>query len=158
MSKQKPAFKVEQKADRLIGQFIECVGNYLAFRSVAEHASLAVAKATHDNPDFDRIMELSGRKNQEANHIRKCGPALAQTLERMKKDSTGVLKIAHCASGGGGAEAVIPLWTDIKVELQRIAINLTDEEDITSENTPQFTYSAIADPWRGSKCAAFCAA
>jgi len=40
-------------------------------------------------------------------------------------DPKGVLRVIHCAAGGGGgAEAVKAVWPDVKIELQQVLIQV----------------------------------
>ncbi len=110
----------------LIDQFIAHVSEYLVYDQLCK-----IAEATVERTDvFGKA--ATGREWAEAQHrmhvaaspIRRDGPRLAEALEKHGINSRNVLAIVHCASGGGGADALRPRWRRWKVQLQRTALRL----------------------------------
>lgn len=63
-----------------------------------------------------------GRQSSARKAILKVGPRLACELEAENFDSRAVLKFVHAVDRGGGPRVAAPLWPELKVELQRVAI------------------------------------
>ena len=96
-----------------VDEFIQHVRDYISWCQM-EHiiaSDLIQSRASGlIEPDAaERLLKANYRKNVAGESIRQDGPPLANALKAAGDDSSGVLRMVHCADGGGGPAAVAPL-------------------------------------------------
>ncbi|HEY3242452.1 MAG TPA: hypothetical protein VGM03_03790 [Phycisphaerae bacterium] len=116
-----------ERTAKLIDELISHVTKYLDWhlRYQLALAELPRYVQSRRNATAKRALRCSWRSNGARNEITRCVGALAPNLERYGYDASGILKLKILAAEGyGGADAVAPIWPDLKVSLQRMAIRL----------------------------------
>jgi len=75
--------------------------------------------------ELEELSQLMGKQGDARNALAATGNKLAAELMRHSFDAKGVLRVVHCADGGGGGpEAVSKIWADVKIELQQVLIQV----------------------------------
>ena len=128
----------------LLDEFVKCAGKYLAQQVLINQ--MGTVPVTDGG---ESLMAASAKKHEYAAQIRRQGPALATALEALGEDSTVVLRIAHCADGGGGPVALAPDWAVWKTTLQQIAIRLRCKPQAEGDNPPDATETPEAEQQEG---------
>lgn len=108
----------------LIERFIAHVKDYLTWDFTRDLSLSVLDLKTDTERKLDGIEKAAHRVGDARNAILKEGPALAQAMEKIGEDSSGVLSIVHFADGAGGPRAIRPEWRQIKIPLQRLAARL----------------------------------